>query len=153
MNDARSADFAIFEHYGSIPATLQPPPARTLLLPTYLTAPAHSRATTSWSRPALPLSVQQSLLILSVCHSLCVYLFSCFPDLYSFSTSYSRRPLKSSFLSFCFFHVFFLISHDHTSPWSGQIFFSGRCLGNSYVVEKNWGVGMDFYHFFRSEKN
>ena len=66
---------------------------------------------------------------------------------------YSRRPLKSSILSFCFFRVFFLISHDHISSLSGLIFFLRECLGNSYVVEKNWGVGIDFYHFFRLEKN
>ena len=65
----------------------------------------------------------------------------------------SRRPLKSSFLSFCFFRVFFLISHDHISSLSGLIFFLRECLGNRCVVEKNWGEGMDFYHFFRLKKN
>ena len=36
---------------------------------------------------------------------------------------------------------------------SSIIFWGGEeCLGNSYVVEKNRGVGIDFYHFFLIEE-
>ena len=35
--------------------------------------------------------------------------------------------------------------------WTNS-FFSREFLGNSFVVEKNWDVGIDFYLFFRLEK-
>ena len=49
------------------------------------------------------------------------------------------------FRAFLSFHSCFILFHLES--------FLGECLGNSYVVEKNWGVGMNFYHFFRLEKN
>ena len=69
------------------------------------------------------------------------------------SSSTAGDPWKVQFWAFAFFTFFFLIFHDHISSLSGLIFFLRECLGNSYVVEKNWGEGMDFYHFFGLEKN
>ena len=62
--------------------------------------------------------------------------------------SYSRRSWESSFLSFCFFCVFFLISYDHTSSLSGLIFFSERMFGQQLCGREKLGWRYGFLSFF-----
>ena len=47
------------------------------------------------------------------------------------------------------FSRFFLNFPRPYIPIEWSNFLGEECLGNSYVVEKNLGVGMDFYIFFR----